>query len=86
MGQLLSPEPTIWALRKNTRKEDEGRAESGTLYEHIFGYDPIRINNANGDNDAIQKGCSENPKLNLINPQTNFAVVEIASDLPPEEA
>ncbi len=81
MKQILhNMEPTIWALRKNGHKEEEVQS---SLYEHLFGYDPIKVN---GKEEAIRKGSAENPGLNIINPKTNFALVEIASDLPPEDA
>jgi len=85
MGQLLkSVEPTIWALRK------KGKAEENTvpsLYEHLYGYDPIRVLSesqaASTDaKETIRKGSAQNPNLNIINPATNYAAMEIASDEP----
>lgn len=87
MAQLLkSVEPTIWALRKNGRQKHDGA--DGTLYEHLYGYDPIRVlrpDAANGREEAIHKGSAENPNLNILNAETNFAVMELASELPAEE-
>ncbi len=37
-------EPTIWALRKNGVVEQHRPDSEATLYEHLFGYDPIRVN------------------------------------------
>ena len=81
MAQLLkSVEPTIWALRKNAKKKEDGIS---TLYEHLYGYDPIRVI-VNPETDepeqAIRKGSAENPHLNIINPETNFTVMELASE------
>ena len=79
MAQLLkSVEPTIWALRKNTKKKDD----PATLYEHLYGYDPIRVArpDQDGQEEAIRKGSAENPNLNIINPVTNFMVMELASE------
>ena len=87
MAQLLkSVEPTIWALRKNGRQKDD--ESKGTLYEHLYGYDPIRVlrpDIANGQQETIHKGSAENPNLNILNAETNFAVMELASELPAEE-
>ncbi len=90
--RLRATEPTIWALRKNTSNQNATKSPSGTLYEHLFGYDPIRLTpvgdmgRISTDNtDEIHKGSAENPQLNIINAKTNFAAMEIASDLPPEK-
>ena len=79
MAKLLkSVEPTIWALRKNAKKKKDDPA---TLYEHLYGYDPIRvIIPQNEAEEAIHKGSAENPQLNILNPRTNFMVMELASD------
>lgn len=83
-------EPTIWALRKGVRVGDapEGADDANagpSLYEHIYGYDPIRIvrNRAEREKsrEAIQKGSAENPALNILNPQTNFVVKAMTSDV-----
>ena len=85
MGQVFKTvEPTIWALRKNGVKQDEEQ-DVGTLYEHLYGYDPIRVmplNRIAGDKKNIRKGSAENPELNIIAPQTNFIVMELASEDP----
>ncbi len=82
MGQSLKyTEPTIWALRKNAVKDDVAEQQPGTLYEHLFGYDPIRVQApANKLEGKIRRGSAENPALNIINPQTNFLVMEMASE------
>ena len=80
MAHLLKPvEQTIWALRKNSKKKKD---DSTTLYEHLYGYDPIRVirPDQDGQEEAIRKGSAENPHLNIINPETNFAVMELASE------
>lgn len=86
MGQSfeLITEPTIWALRKNTRKAGDA---APTLYEHLYGYDPIKVvrNTVDAtpeDEEAVRKGSAENPGLNIIAPSTNFTVMELASDEP----
>lgn len=90
MGQAFKyTEPTIWALRKGARHDgadmiaDEAN-NAPSLYEHIYGYDPIRIVRNRTENDknraAIQKGSAENPGLNILNPQTNFVVKAMTSD------
>jgi len=80
---IRAPEPTIWALRKNvaaTRQDNVAPVER-SLYEHIYGYEPIRVTRDNEE--TIRKGSAENPGLNIINPATNFVAVQIASeDLP----
>lgn len=83
MGQALKyTEPTIWALRKNAHL-DEQRADGrpASLYEHIFGYEPIRVTPPPSQTEEeIRKGSAENPNLNIINPVTNFIVMELASE------
>lgn len=81
MGQSLKyTEPTIWALRKNAVK-DEPVEQTGSLYEHLFGYDPIKVQApANKMEGKIRRGSAENPALNIINPATNFLVMEIVSE------
>lgn len=91
-GQMIEPatQPTIWALRKNVRAYQDNNpqpASGNTLYEHLFGYDPIRLVGqppltARREEHTVV--TAENPNLNIINPKTNFAVMEIAADLPPE--
>lgn len=88
--QSLKPtEPTIWALRRNTSNQNRAAAQTaasapeGTLYEHLFGYDPIRLRGpvaAPARPEEVQKGSAENPKLNILNPATNFLVKELTSD------
>lgn len=81
MGQLLkNVEPTIWALRKNSKAEENAIP---SLYEHLYGYDPIRVmpvNKISDKKEAIRKGSAENPNLNILNPGTNFMVRELASE------
>ncbi len=81
MAQLLkSVEPTIWALRKNAKKKEDSIS---TLYEHLYGYDPIRVARpevADEPEQAIRKGSAENPNLNILNSGTNFMVMELASE------
>jgi hypothetical protein len=76
-------EPTIWALRKNVRKVREA---TSSLYEHIYGYDPLAAvqspETPPEEEEAVRKGSAENPSLNIINPETNFLVRELASDEP----
>lgn len=84
MGQVFKNiEPTIWALRKNgVRQEDESAA---SLYEHLYGYDPIRVapvNRMPDEKQVIRKGSAENPELNILTPKTNFIVMELASEDP----
>lgn len=93
VAQPLSPtQPTIWALRRNVRSVQDNQpsetpAVSGSLYEHLFGYDPIRVLGLHKDMPVHTDAAvtAENPKLNIINAQTNFALMEIAADLPPEK-
>lgn len=80
-GFPLPAEPTIWALRKKGILESE-ETSVPSLYEHLFGYDPIQLV---VKPETIRKGSAENPALNIINPQTNFTLVEIASDMKPED-
>lgn len=85
------PQPTIWALRKNVRAHQDNTPAStsgNTLYEHLFGYDPIRLLGPAGAALATRPESSpvtaDNPKLNIIHSQTNFLVMEMASDEPQE--
>jgi hypothetical protein len=82
MGQVFkSVEPTIWALRKKGVRQDDEAV--GSLYEHLYGYDPIRVlpvNRVQDGKEHIRKGSAENPELNIINPTTNFIAMQIASD------
>ena len=88
MGQSfkMTTEPTIWALRKNTRKVQNDAAP--TLYEHIYGYDPIQVvrnvvtDGSPEEEEAVRKGSAENPGLNILAPATNFLVMELTSDEP----
>lgn len=88
MGQQMpkSLEPTIWALRKKGVSERAARTPS--LFEHLYGYDPIRIL---GDlpadpiaREMQNRAIPGNPHLTVIDPGTSFALAEIASDLPPD--
>lgn len=83
-----SVEPTIWALRKKGLSERASRMPS--LFEHLYGYDPISIL-ADLPADPIEREAQSraipgNPHLAVINPETSFALAEIASDLPPEQS
>ena len=85
----LAPEPTIWALRKNPRAQTvTASTDDPTLYEHLFGYDPISLlrRQSKADTADMDAGATsaENPNLNIINPETNYAVMELASDLEPD--
>lgn len=85
---LQSVEPTIWALRKKGLSERASRTPS--LFEHLYGYDPIRIL-ADLPADPIEREIQNrvipgNPHVAVINPETSFALSEIASDLPPEQS
>ena len=90
--QPIKPtQPTIWALRRNVRAAQDNEpqpagnaASTGTLYEHLFGYDPIQVRSQTPATDALHGSAisAENPKLNIINPQTNFLVREMVSDDP----
>jgi hypothetical protein len=79
MGQSFEyTEPTIWALRKNTRRVKE---TTSSLYEHLLGYEPIETDHEiEEDEEAIRKGSAENPQLNILNPETNFIVMELSSE------
>jgi hypothetical protein len=82
MGQLLKyTEPTIWALRKQGQKAEEAETEAqSTLYEHLMGYDPIRVvRPPEAKQNFIRKSSAENPKLNILNPATNFALIDLSS-------
>jgi hypothetical protein len=76
-------EPTIWALRKNVHATKQDNAPV-TLYEHIYGYDPIKVVRGNEEDTKgnVRKGSAENPSLNILNSETNFLVREIVSDDP----
>lgn len=91
--QPIKPtQPTIWALRRNVRAVQDNEPQpmvkdvssSGTLYEHLFGYDPIQVRSQTSaiENSHGSTVSAENPKLNIINPQTNFLVREMVSDDP----
>lgn len=77
-------EPTIWALRKNVRATKQDNNDPATLYEHIYGYDPIKVvrGHEEGSQENVRKGSAENPSLNIINSQTNFLVRDLVSDDP----
>lgn len=80
------PEPTIWALRKNPRAANTDSKDDHSLYEHLFGYDPIKLARTSGSNGGKTASTSaENPNLNILNAGTNFTVREMASDIPAEE-
>lgn len=83
-----SNEPTIWALRKQGLL-DERSTHIPSLFEHLYGYDPIRIlgklSADPAEREALSKGAATNPRLNIIDAETRFAVAEIASDLPPDQ-
>lgn len=85
----LAPEPTIWALRRNPRAPETPAAsndQGGSLYQHLFGYDPIELlKKSSPDGEAMAQTSAENPKLNIINPETNFAVMEIVSEQPADD-
>ncbi len=85
-----SYEPTIWALRRNVRATKQNNTPqttpTDTLYEHLFGYDPIRVMKDRERFEDIHKGSAENPQLNIINPVTNFTVMELASEEEPSKA
>lgn len=83
---LQTVEPTIWALRKHGVKNHAEHEPAPTLHEHLFGYDPIKLQHKPGTPETVRRGSAENPALNIINPKTNFTLIEIASDLPPEDA
>jgi hypothetical protein len=75
--------PTIWALRRNVRASQdnvppaETPPETASLYEHLFGYDPIQML---GRPKTAAPEVAENPKLNILNSQTNFMAVKLASE------
>jgi len=73
------PENTLWALRKNGHKQATERVPS--LHEALLGYEPIRI--AEQDNETPMVSA-ENPQLNIITSQTNFLVMELASEDTPK--
>lgn len=83
----IPPEPTIWALRKNPRAANEAAADDHSLYEHLFGYDPIRMITGAAQNhmEDTAPTSAENPNLNILNARTNFAVVELASEMEEEK-
>lgn len=84
----LSPEPTIWALRKNPRAANTDNAADHSLYEHLFGYDPISL--VRGRQEPVEQDAgvtsAQNPNLNILNAETNFAVLELVSDLPEDKS
>jgi hypothetical protein len=73
------PENTLWALRKNGVKKTD--AHTPSLHEALLGYEPIRI--AEQDN-YTPMVSAENPQLNIITSQTNFLVMELASEDAPK--
>lgn len=81
----IAPEPTIWALRKNPRAVHEAAGDDHSLYEHLFGYDPIRMITGGPAAEDAAPTSAENPNLNILNAGTNFAVVELASEMEPEK-
>lgn len=98
VSRLKATEPTIWALRRNTSNQNEGQLQTGlsrelsaaTLYEHLFGYDPIRLlglpasRATEAPSSASRETAATNPRLQILNPATSFTVSELASDLPPD--
>ncbi len=87
--------PTIWSLRAGIRADglqDNQKATKlpietiggGTLYEHLFGYDPIRMMKKAPDEEAVSKPSAENPRLNVLSAETNFALRDMVSDDPPD--
>lgn len=86
LNQSIKPsEPTIWALRKPAPGNHNATlSPKGTLYEHLFGYDPIRVTSSSSSlapkPEDIYKGSAGNPQLNIINPATNFLVKDLSSD------
>ncbi|HEU4839399.1 MAG TPA: hypothetical protein VFS88_08315 [Micavibrio sp.] len=75
-------EPTIWALRKNVRATKQDNTPA-TLYEHIYGYAPIKVLPGSEEiKETVRKGSAENPSLHILNSQTGFLVREIVSDDP----
>ncbi len=77
MGQSYKyTEPTIWALRKSTRQV---RDATHSLYEHLYGYEPIRMPAGDEGEERVRRGSAQNPQLNIINPQTNFAIRSLDS-------
>lgn len=83
---MKSTQPTIWALRKNVRAHQDNNAPASgdTLYEHLFGYDPIRLLGGKSAAPALDATpvSADNPNLNIIHSQTNFLVMEMASEDP----
>lgn len=78
MGQSYKyTEPTIWALRKNTRQVREA---TDSLYEHLYGYEPIRVPSQEAEEESVRKGSAENPQLNILNSKTNFIVKALADN------
>lgn len=84
-----STEPTIWALRRQGLLDERASTHIPSLFEHLYGYDPIRVlGKLSADpteREALNKGAATNPRLNIIDPETRFAVSEIASELPPDQ-
>lgn len=85
--------PTIWALRagiradglqdnrKDATKSPSDTTYGGTLYEHLFGYDPISVSPARrADAPAPAPIGAENPQLNILAPKTNFIVRDLVSE------
>ena len=88
IAHALKPtQPTIWALRRNVQASAqdnhvEAPEPTGSLYEHLFGYDPIRVLNRY-DAPRVEASApvsADNPNLNILNSQTNFLVMELASE------
>lgn len=84
--RVIAPEPTIWALRKNPHNGNSPKGNDHSLYEHIFGYDPISLLRSPDRPSEDKAGATSaaNPQLNIINPETNFAVMELVSEDPEE--
>lgn len=82
-------EPTIWALRKQGLIDERGSTTPPSLFEHLYGYDPIRILGHLPADPVARAAMSadavtNSPRLHILNPETRLAVAEIASDLPPD--
>lgn len=79
-------EPTLWALRKNAQKRKTAQYEGqDELYEHIFGYDPIKVairNFVSKKEQPASETSARNPKLNILDSQTGFAVRALVSEDP----
>ncbi len=92
--------PTIWSLRAGIRRDGLQDNEKATLspketetlggaafYEHLFGYDPIRLlqqtmanPNRRSTDIPASPNSAENPRLNVIAPETNFIVRDLVSE------